>query len=101
MPKNTELATTADLLTIPPATLATLEKMDAIATQGRLAMGKADNPFEKSFLLASAMSQLRSLLTPEIMRPIMSLQGSALGFKTDKDANNGYEVGIVQDCIIE
>jgi len=75
--------------------------MDALAEQGRLALAKATNPFEKSFLLSEAMNQLRSLLTPEIMKPMMALQGSALGFKTDQDSAKGYSVEVVKDCIIE
>lgn len=67
----------------------------------------AINGFEKAFLMAQAIQDLRSLLTPEYMKPIMALQGSKLGFRTDKDRNkdgtkgNGYPEAIVKDCVIE
>lgn len=62
--------------------------------------------FNKAFLMASGIQQLRELLTPEYMAPIMKLQGSKLGFRTDKDIVDykpgpGYPMEIVKNCIIE
>lgn len=57
--------------------------------------------FERAFLMAEAMGKLKELLTPEYMAPIMLLQGSRLGFKTDKDTKGGYEMSVVKHCLIE
>jgi hypothetical protein len=57
--------------------------------------------FEKAYRIADAIGQLKSLLTDEYMKPIMALQGTALGFKTDKDKANGYDIGVVKNCVIE
>lgn len=68
--------------------------------------------FQKAFVMAQAISTLKEKLTPEYMQPIMQLQGTTLGFKTDKDLvknNNtgkyekgpGYSMEIVRDCLIE
>lgn len=63
--------------------------------------------FEKAFKMAASIELIRELLTDDYMRPIMSLQGSKLGFKTDKDLNRdkskgpGYPVAVVKDCLIE
>ena len=57
--------------------------------------------FEKSFQIANAMAFLRENLTDEVMKPIMSMQGSKLGFKTDKDQNGGYPIAVVRDCLID
>lgn len=63
--------------------------------------------FEKAYHLAVAVENLRELLTHEYMAPIMKLQGSRLGFRTDKDRNDdgskgkGYPVEIVKECLIE
>lgn len=57
--------------------------------------------FEKAFLIASAASQLKELLTPEYMKPIMALQGNKLGFKTDQDGKGGYKEEVVKNCLIE
>lgn len=66
---------------------------------------------ENSLVVANAVSYFRSALTPEIMAPIMALQGSKLGFRTDKDKvrdqsgnyvkGPGYSLDIVKDCFIE
>ncbi len=68
--------------------------------------------FQKAFVMASAIQVLKDKLTPEFMAPIMALQGSKLGFKTDKDLvknpntgkyekGPGYPMEIVKDCLIE
>ena len=57
--------------------------------------------FEKAYTLASAVQQLKEILTPEYMKPIMQLQGNKLGFKTDKDKDGGYTEAIVKNCLIE
>ena len=57
--------------------------------------------FEKAFLTASAIQELKAALTPEYMAPIMALQGSKLGFKTDRDKDGGYPETVVKNCIIE
>lgn len=57
--------------------------------------------FEKAYMIASAVQELKKLLTPEYMRPIMALQGNKLGFKTDKDKDGGYPEEVVKNCLIE
>lgn len=57
--------------------------------------------FEKAFMVASAIEELKSLLTPEYMKPIMAMQGNKLGFKTDKDTSGGYGQDVVKNCLIE
>ena len=57
--------------------------------------------FEKSFQIANAMAFLRENLTDEVMKPIMAMQGSKLGFKTDKDTSGGYPINVVRDCLID
>ena len=53
--------------------------------------------FERAYLIAEATAKLKTLLTPEYMKPIMQLQGSRLGFKSDKV----YAETVVKDCLIE
>ena len=63
--------------------------------------------FEKAAKLASGIDVLRTLLSDEYMKDIMKLQGSKLGFRTDKDRKpdgskgDGYPVEIVRDVLIE
>jgi hypothetical protein len=56
----------------------------------------------KAVRLAAGINELRKALTSEIMeRVIMPLQGSPLGFVTDKDKDGGYPPEVVRDCMIE
>lgn len=63
--------------------------------------------FERAYIVASAIEQLKSLLTGEYMKPIMAMQGNRLGFKTDKDLDKngnpgtGYPEATVKNCLIE
>ena len=57
--------------------------------------------FERAFMVASAIEELKILLTDEYMKPIMAMQGNKLGFKTDKDTSGGYTLTVVKNCLIE
>lgn len=57
--------------------------------------------FERAYQISTAISFLQENLTEEYMKPIMCMQGSRLGFKTDKDAAGGYPMKVVKDCIID
>ena len=57
--------------------------------------------FQKAFVTASAIQELQALLTAEYMAPIMALQGTKLGFRTDKDREGGYPENVVKRCLIE
>lgn len=57
--------------------------------------------FEKAHLVAKAITELKELLTPEYMAPIMALQGSKLGFRTDLDKKGGYTIDVVKTCLID
>ena len=78
----------------------------------KLVLASNVNSIENSLVVANAIGYLRESLTPEIMAPIMSLQGSKLGFKSDRDLvknsntgkyekGPGYPLDIVKDCFIE
>lgn len=90
-------------------------QLDTIAKEiHALSQTEADSPFTAGIQMAVAVSTLRELLTPEMMEPIMSLQGTKLGFLTDKDTKKiktergwervkaeGYPVDTVKDTLIE
>lgn len=67
---------------------------------------------QKAIVLARAMQIIDECLTPEIMEPIMRLQGSKLGYKTDLDRvknrntnqyekGPGYPLDVVKNCFTE
>lgn len=91
--------------------LKALAELDRIATDfAALVKMNTGNP-SAVVLRAAAMQNLREMLTDEMMAPIMALQGSKLGFLTDRDkvrdkrtgqwiAGNGYDVATVRDVTI-
>jgi len=56
---------------------------------------------KKAIVMAQAVRQLREYLTDERMRSIMDLQGTSLGFRTDRDRQNGYNMDVVRECALE
>lgn len=68
-------------------------KLDELAIQYGGALSMADSPFSSTFTLASAMGQLRDLLTPDVMKPVMDLMNSPLGFLTDRSGKPGWKNG--------
>lgn len=72
----------AEIAKVQPSVLATLGKI------------------ERAVVLAKSIDALRRSLTPERMAPIMALQNTPLGFRTDKP-DGGYPVEVVKECVIE
>ena len=57
---------------------------------------------KQAVTLAAGVQHLRKALTDEIMDKVfMPLQGSPLGFVTDKDKDGGYSREIVRECVLE
>lgn len=57
---------------------------------------------KQAIVLAQGIKTLRAALTDDVVdRLIMPLQGTSLGFRTDKDNGGGYPIAVVRDCAIE
>jgi len=54
-------------------------------------------PLVQGFRTARGISHLRKALTDDVMRVVMDLQGTRLGFQTDKT----YPAEVVRECLIE
>ncbi len=76
----------------------TISALDKAAESGLVAQREV-SAFKKMALVAGAIGELRNLLTPKVMAPIMALQNTSIGFKTDNPA--GYPLEVVRDCLIE
>lgn len=59
------------------------------------------SPMGKAILLGGSVQQLSDALTDDLMKGILFLQGTKLGFRTDKDSQNGYPVAVVKNCFIQ
>lgn len=94
-----------------PTTLA--ERITAIEqTAGECALDRLGNlgSFERTFKLAAGMQELRELITDEMMRNVMQLMDTPLGFRTDHDPKltdrdgkpfEPYPVAVVKEALIE
>ncbi len=87
------------------------KRIDAIASSA-MELFKQSGSFESELAVAQAMSDLRAVLTPEVMQPIMALMNTDLGFRTDRDPKvtprdkegnpmTPYSVDVVRECFIE
>lgn len=83
-----------------------VDALDAVANDYTAALAGTDNrKFKAAFVTASAMQQLRDLITPDMMGAINQLMNTRLGFLTDKNPNKGgpepYKENIVKDVCVE
>lgn len=80
---------------------ATVQIDDALAVC-KLEEIKGLTQLKQAIALASGMKALRAALTNDVMSSmIMPLQGTTLGFRTDKDKEGGYSLDVVRDCVLE
>ena len=86
---------------LAPTIVASCASIEAIARDCSVLGLQARGPFERAFILAAGMERLRAIISEEMMSPIMALQGSSLGFRTDKDREQGYGWETVRECLIE
>jgi len=77
-----------------------VEALDSAVERGLAACQMAGR-MSKALAVAGALQDLRAALSKEVMAAVMPLQGSALGFRTDKDKDGGYPEAVVKDCLIE
>jgi hypothetical protein len=86
--------------------------LSAINEQVALVLADQSVGIQKALVIAHAMQIIDACLTPEIMEPIMRLQGSKLGYKTDLDRvknrntnqyekGPGYPLDVVKNCFTE
>lgn len=78
-----------------------LSQFESIATECNLVAIQNRGHLERALKLSSGMQQLRELMTPDVVHHFCALQGSALGFRTDKDRNGGYDGNTIKEAVIE
>jgi hypothetical protein len=88
---------------VPQADIDRIVELDAFCKSSVLAIQAAHDSgsdMQKALVTARSINGIRQRLTKEVMVDIMSLQGSALGFKTDRDNDGGYPLEKVREAII-
>lgn len=76
-------------------------EIEDVVRQANLAQANVEAKFGEAFVMGWAIKRMRQLVTDEMMTDIMLLQGTSLGFRTDKDRDRGYPVNTVKDAMIE
>jgi hypothetical protein len=78
-----------------------LEMIDKVVADSNVAVVEQLPTIARGLALGRAMKQLRELVDDEVMEPIMELQGSPLGFRTDRDGiDKPYPRDVIKDAVI-
>ncbi len=96
--ETTHMAIT-DLITKPNREA--LAKLDELLIQCRELHDPQLGQMERALATAAALQRLRTLLTPALLENVMALQGTSLGFATDKDREGGYPPEVVRDVFLD
>ena len=78
----------------------TSARLDSIADRYYAEINGATGHLRRALLLAKGIKALEAALTDDVMTLVMSLQGSELGFLTDKDKDGGYPKDTVKRCLV-
>ncbi len=79
-----------------------ITELETIETKVKeMDISRINSGFKKAFAVADAAQNLRKALNEEAMQPIMEMQGSSLGFRTDFDSIGGYAEDVVKESLIE
>lgn len=109
------LAPAPAIASAPPSPLADklageIIALDALIAKHSLSALAELGHVERAFMLAEGMMQLRQAITPAMMAPLMQLQNTRLGFRTDRPPKiergkivdpGGYPPETVKECAIE
>jgi hypothetical protein len=80
---------------------ALLQDIETIIEECGLTAATSKSHVKKALELSQGIQRLQDLITPDMMKAFMALQGSTLGFITDKDDKGGYPENTVKRCLIE
>lgn len=90
-----------EITTVSAIEKATAEIEKALETCNVMALREMP-ALTQAVTLATGINSLRKLMTEDMVKQVfMPLQGSALGFVTDKDRDGGYPPAVVRDVMIE
>lgn len=85
-----------------------VQALDAVADEYAAALAGEPGKFKAAFITANAVAQLREMISPDMLRGIMSLMNTRLGFLTDKNPNRPgkegspiYPENVVRDVVVE
>lgn len=78
-----------------------IAQIEGILEQSKGEVANVGSGLAAALTTARTIQAIRQAMTPEMLRDVMALQGTKLGFRTDKDDKGGYGENVVADCCIE
>lgn len=78
-----------------------LEEIDKITRECSLEALAEVSGLKRTFAMATGINSLRRAISEPMLNELMNLQGSSLGFRTDRDDKGGYDRETVKECAIE
>ena len=81
-----------------------LRRLDSVATSrelNQMIYGRSKASIVEQVALGRMISEVRELLTPDVMKEIASLQGTAIGFRTDREKSGGYKDEELKEAVLE
>lgn len=97
-------STTKTGVITPQADTDTIDDLDAFCKSSALAIQAAHDSgsdMRKALIMAKSVIGIKQRLTDKVMADVMALQGTPIGFKTDKDRSGGYPVEVVRDVLTQ
>ncbi len=77
------------------------QEIEQVVDECSLNVSQDTGRMQRAMVLAAGIRKLQELITDKMVTEIMGLQGTALGFITDKDSSGGYPEPVVKACFIE
>jgi hypothetical protein len=80
----------------------TIDDLDAFCKSSAVAIQRAHDAgsdMQKALVMARSVLGIKQRLTDKVMADVMALQGTPIGFKTDKDRSGGYPVEVVREVL--
>lgn len=74
--------------------------LDAAAEELKMAWLTEGN-FARTIAYGLAVGKMREVLDDKVMRSLVKLKNTKMGYRTDENAQNVYPIEVVRDCIIE
>ncbi len=98
---NTQVASRSASLELSESTQNAVAKIEGILAERDDKIGNVGSELAVALTTAKTIQAIRDSITPEMMKDVVALQGTKLGFRTDRDDKGGYSDEIIRDCAIE
>lgn len=90
-----------EIAVLPKAEMTAFQNLDATADTVNRELFDAPSDIMRAAIMARGLKMVLNALTPKICEDLCALQGTKLGFRTDRDHDGGYKPTTIRDVIAE